>query len=249
MIEGRPFLISEKDLDWCQKNNVHVVWPGHVDYPVEFANLTMRPGVLFYMGSPLWKEYPLISIVGSRSPSTTSLTWLDQSLGELLKLCKIAVVSGGARGIDQKAHQIAIRNGRPTCIFLPSGLQHIYPQNLKEWVQHVIEGGGCIVSQFLPSMIMQKGYFRARNRLIAAISPLTLVVECKRRSGTMLTAKFALEFEKKLGVMPTTPGEFGLGGLDLICDSAATPIRDSQDILLLYGSALSYMPELYNCKN
>lgn len=239
MIEGRHFFISESDSDWCEKNNVHVVWPGHKDYPVELAELNIRPSVLFYMGTPFWKEYPLISIVGSRSPTTASLNWLDGALGEFLKTCKIGVVSGGARGIDQKAHQVALRNGRPTCIFLPSGLRNMYPQNLIEWVAPVLEIGGCVVSQFLPSMMMQKGYFRERNRLIAAISPLTLVVECKRRSGTMLTAKFAIEFEKKIAVMPTFPGEFGLGGLDLICDSTAVPVRDCQDIILLYGSVLN----------
>lgn len=89
------------------------------------------------------------------------------------------------------------------------------------------------MSQFLPSQEMRKSFFRERNKIIAAISPATLVVECKRRSGTLLTANFARDYDRHVCVMPTFPSEAGLGGLDLICDSGATVIRDSQDLQLI----------------
>lgn len=235
------FIISNSDLEWCKTNNVKVTEPGSKDYPEAFGDLLYRPSVLFYIGEPIWQRYPLVSVVGSRAPSHTSLSWMDVEIASVLRLSKLAIVSGGARGVDQKAHQISLRYERPTCAFLPSGLRMIYPPNLNEWVQPIVNSGGCVISQFLPSQPMMKSYFRERNRLIAAISPLTLVVECRRRSGTLLTAKYALEFERRLAVLPTSPGESGMGGLDLICDSGAHTVRDARDLILIYGS---YLKEL-----
>ncbi|OFZ11887.1 MAG: hypothetical protein A2Z20_03030 [Bdellovibrionales bacterium RBG_16_40_8] len=229
------FLLSESDKKWCLENNVKITFPGQADYPVAFANLLDKPKVLFYIGNPVWMTHLLVSVVGSRSPQLSSLNWLEKVLGQTLEKYNIAVVSGGAFGIDQKSHQIAIRKERPTAVFLPSGLRNMYPMQIQEWVEPIILSGGCVISQFLPSQIMQKRYFGQRNLLIAALSSLTLVVECRRRSGTMLTAKFALGLDKKVCVMPTFPGEAGMGGLDLICDGFATPVRDLMDLELAFN--------------
>jgi DNA processing protein len=233
MIEMSYILHSEDDQKWCKANNIHITYPGQSDYPEALLELNLRPGVLFYIGQPIWLNYNLISVVGSRVPQNQSLVWLDEQLGEVLKNNKYGVVSGGARGVDQKAHQIALRTESPTMIVLPSGLRNVYPDNIQEYFEPVIKGGGCVLSQFLPSQPMKKYFFRERNRIIAAISPVTLVVECKRRSGTLLTANFVLDFEKKLAVMPTFPGQAGMGGLDLICDKQASPIRDHYDLQML----------------
>lgn len=238
------FLISESDKKWCSENNVKITFPGQADYPSAFLNLSYRPAVLFYVGSPVWMTHLLISVVGSRSPQISSVNWLEKLLSETLEKYNLGIVSGGAYGIDQKAHQMALRKERPTAVFLPSGLRNLYPSQLQEWVNPIVSSGGCFVSQFLPSQIMQKRYFRERNRLIAALSPVTLVVECRRRSGTLLTAKFALEFERKVRVMPTFPGESGMGGLDLLCETPAQPIRDMMDLEL----AFNHSPELMGSK-
>lgn len=231
------FIISDEDRKWCDAHNVNVTFPGCEDYPSEFLSHPCRPGVLFYRGTPVWRQFPLMAVVGSRSPHPASLGWLDEALGDLLRQNDVAVVSGGARGVDQKAHQIALRLEKPTVVFLPSGLRHLYPQNIAEWMDPVIAAGGCFISQFLPSMPMHKNYFRERNRLIAALSPFVLLVECRRRSGTMLTAQYALKYDKTIGIMPTFPSEAGLGGLDLLCDCKATPIRDGIDLEMAVRAA------------
>lgn len=223
-------LYSESDRQWCQQQNVRITYPGQPDYPFAFHDLPVRPAILFYMGEPVWLTHKLISVVGSRSPQQQSLKWMDDHLGKLLETRKVGVVSGGARGVDQKAHQLALRAERPTIAFVPSGLRYVYPENFQEWVAPILNGGGCVVSTLLPSATMRKYYFRERNRWIAALSPFTLVIECARRSGTLLTANFARDYHRDIGVMPTFPGEAGMGGLDLLCDCGATPVRDYVDL-------------------
>lgn len=225
------------DQKWCHDNDVRITVPGAADYPAQFANYTFRPGVLFYWGKPVWQTHKLLAVVGSRSPQTASLTWLDDVLTEALGSMKnLAIVSGGARGIDQKAHQIALRAQKPTLAFLPSGLRHSYPAEFADWIPEIIKQGGCVISQFQPSELMQKRFFRERNRMIAAISDLTLIVECRRRSGTMLTAGYCRDLYKTLAVMPCHPYSQGLGGLDLINDGALI-VRDATDLLLSIGHA------------
>lgn len=226
-------IFSDDEKRWCEKTKVKMTVPGAPDYPKAFRNLAIRPHMLTYWGAPVWNQFFCISIVGSRNPSVASLRWLEQELPILLQNKNFVLVSGGARGIDMKTHQMALRCHRPTVVFVPSGLMNIYPPALIDWIEPVVEAGGAVVSQFSPSSQMRREFFWARNRLIAAISELTLVVEAKRRSGTMMTARFVRELNKTLAAVPTFPSAPGLGGLDLIVDGGAFPIRDAGDLSTL----------------
>jgi len=226
-------LFSEQEKSWCEKSKVKVATPSDPDYPNAFRDLTFRPHVLTYIGHPVWNESFCISIVGSRNPSQQALNWMDTELIRLMLRRKFCIVSGGARGIDLKAHQLALRNKCPTIAFLPAGLMKVYPSSLESWIEPIVEGGGAVVSQFSPSLAMQKRFFLDRNRLIAAISPVTLVIEAKRRSGTYMTASRALELDRTVAVLPSFPSEAGLGGLDLIMSGGTFPIRDAYDLLTL----------------
>jgi DNA processing protein len=227
------------DLEWCERHNVKITRPGDNDYPRQFARQPYRPHFLFYWGHPVWNSSrPSISIVGSRQPSFAALEWMEQELTVFSKTEKMTIVSGGARGVDQKAHQIALRQNVPTVALIPSGLMHVYPDSFAEWIEPIVRGGGAVVSQFLPSQTMQKGFFHARNRLIAALSSTTLVIEARRQSGTMITARAAKNLDRSLGVVPTFPNEAGLGGLDLLRDDGAFMIRDALDLSVLVRAAV-----------
>ncbi len=229
--------MSQEEVEWCELNKVRITTPGQSDYPQFFSSCTYRPHFLTYWGQPIWNEKSMISIVGSRNPSRQALDWMEQELTLFLDRFDMPVVSGGARGVDQRAHQIALRMGRGTVVFVPAGLMKLYPDSLKEWVPAIIENGGAVISQFAPKMSMQKGFFHARNRLIAAISPVTLAVEARRQSGTLLTSKHVLDIGHALGVVPSFPNEAGLGGLDLIVDGGAQIIRDADDLSVFAGAA------------
>ncbi|MCB0392959.1 MAG: DNA-protecting protein DprA [Bdellovibrionales bacterium] len=201
--------------------------PAHHKYPTEFYRLSNPPISLFVSGriSNLKK----LSVVGSREPRPESIEWMERYLGEVVKE-GVSLVSGAARGVDQAAHRISLREKTPTVAFLPSGLNRVYPTDFLRWHGDIVHDGGALVSEYLPDIEMQRSHFEARNRLIAALSPLTLVVESRRRSGTLITARHALQVGREVATISQSPLYMkGWGGLDLLFDGAHL-IRDADDL-------------------
>ena len=222
---------AEKIRNDCRMLKAEILHPAHVAYPSEFSLLEKPPLFMSLVGSAVWKERPCLSIVGSREPKVESLEWMDIHLAGFLKRHpKTVVVSGGARGIDRRAHLCSLRAELPTVVFLPSGIGNPYPNDIREFFEPVIESGGAIVSPFSPFQEVRKRSFEDRNRLIAAMGSALFVVEGRRRSGSLMTARLAIELGREVAVLPGFPGDRGSAGvLDLLCDGA-TPIRDEMDL-------------------
>jgi len=124
---------------------------------------------------------------------------------------------------------------RATLCFLPSGLEQIYPSKLHQWQDFFVKNGGCFISQFAPQQRIFPSHFHWRNQLIAAIAPHTFIVEAKRRSGSLLTAKWAMEFQRNICCLPSHPQSLSSqGSLDLIYDGAQI-IRDHRDLISFVG--------------
>jgi len=220
-------------LDWISKKKAKVVYPGHMDYPAGFNLLEKPPLFLSYFGEASWKTHKCLSVIGSREANYLSLSWMDQHLSELLSLGNLALVSGGARGIDQRAHLLSIRHRKPTIAFLPSGLAQIYPNSFADWVDPIVQNGGAVMSELAPNAPMRTFYFHERNRLIVAMSDVLFVVEARRRSGSSMTARLASENSKTVAVLPGFPSEVNWSGsIDLLCQGAF-PIRDALDLRTL----------------
>jgi DNA processing protein len=212
-----------------------LIYPGHEFYPASFFALESPPFLLAMQGSPIWLGCEALSVVGSREPSSASLNWLELHLAEFCRQGNPCIVSGGARGVDQKAHAVAMRTGRPTVAFVPSGLNEIYPHSLQSWVQEIQSTGGCLLSEYESSVSMKKHYFAQRNRLIAALGKALFLIEARKRSGTYLTAQKALEQSKPVWVLPGHPMDLGMSGsLDLLHEGA-TPVRDALDLVQLFN--------------
>lgn len=209
--------------------NIHMTLYGHELYPENCYAMEDPPWVLSYIGTPCWR-LPSLAVVGSREPSSESTQWMEK---ELLSLCsseRPVIVSGGARGVDQKAHALALRNFLPTIIVLPSGLGQIYPSTLESWVESVVSSGGCLVSEYSLNQRMHKHLFHHRNRLIAALGDGTLLVEARRRSGTLITARHAVQLGRPVWVVPGHPLDpHFLGSLDLLSEGAQL-VRDAEDL-------------------
>ncbi len=233
----------EKD----QQQGVEWVTPVDQAYPASFLNLSDPPFCLRIKGSPIWCQQLGLAVVGSREPSEASLAWLEQNLPPVIETFGLYTVSGGARGIDQRVHSASLRLNRPTIVLLPSGIRSIYPSSLSFWEEMIISRGGVLISEYSSETVMQKSFFPQRNRLIPALGVATLIVEARRRSGTLITAKQSAEQGRPLFVIPSHPFDAGAqGGLDLICDGA-TPVRDAQDLILLLRSEISMCPTASGC--
>lgn len=224
----RFLLLAEK--------NIQFTYPGHSDYPKSFMRMNEPPFLISYIGSPIWQKAYGLAVVGSREVSNSYLWWMEEHLMPLIQKNFFYTISGGARGVDQKAHALSLRSRKPTVAFLPSGLGKIYPNAFTDWVSPIVECGGAIVSEYDFDTPMKKHHFQARNRLIAGLGVCTLIVQASRKSGSMITARQTLQHGKTVLILPAHPMDTkSLGNLDLFCEGA-TPIRDSQDLELVWNS-------------
>lgn len=222
------------------QRGVHLWVYGGPAFPECFQRMGDPPLTLAVWGGTDGFGQAGLSVVGSRDPSEKSLEWMEKELSIFCRQNPLTIVSGGARGIDQKAHSVAIRTGRPTIVFLPSGLNHLYPTNLRDWVKPVLDGGGCFVSEYPASSPMWKAHFHHRNRLIAAAGIVTLIVEARARSGTLITATRAAEMGRPLMVVPGHAGDPRFtGSLELIIEGG-TMVRQSEDLTLFWQSEIQH---------
>lgn len=218
--------------EWLQKNNCSFTHYGHDLYPREFYTLSNPPLFLSYIGSPCWLEPKKLSVVGSRYPSAKSLTWMEQNISPLISK-NVITVSGAARGIDQKAHSLSLRQKKPTIAFIPSGLAHVYPAVFCEWLGEIKQAGGAVISEYSPKQPMLNHHFYERNRMISALGKCLLVIEARRPSGTLMTAKLAIDNNQTLCVLPGFPDEIGFKGSVDLMFQGAFPVRDALDLQVL----------------
>ncbi|MCY4513269.1 MAG: DNA-processing protein DprA [Bdellovibrionales bacterium] len=250
--ETKQFLIhnkywwkkAEENYKSFSQKGYKLTWPGKEDYPSSFLKLNSPPLSLTYLGDLLRLEkeqYFPLTIVGSRKGQETALNWMDFYLPKIIRTKKICLVSGGARGIDQKVHSIAIRLSSPTVCFLPSGLDFFYPSGLLQFKKSILDHGGVFISCFPPEFEMRKPFFHIRNELLACYSRLVLVGQAQIRSGTMLTAQKALNYGVPVAALPGPPlSAAWTGNLQLLYDGAYL-LRDETDLSLLIES-LIYNP-------
>ncbi len=230
---------AEQDKQGCVSSGVSYAWPFHADYPSSFLNMEYPPILISWRGSVCWKNQFHLSVVGSRNPYTDTLLWMDVHLSTFLKNKKnICLASGGARGVDQKAHALCLAGQNPTLCFLPCGINYYYPPDLKQWSDPVMKGGGAFLSLFPPTAPMRKSYFHIRNRALAFFSHLVLIIQAAMKSGTMVTGRYALHAGVNVAAVPGSPLYSGYqGNLSLINDGCFM-IRDHLDLETLYQSSL-----------
>jgi len=235
---------ESEELSQLQAGGLQFTFMGDTMYPPSFSGMPGAPVFLSFKGHPAWLWGASLAVVGSRDVTQRSELWMESSFVEFLRHEKPVIISGGARGVDQLAHRLAIRNNCSTVAVLPSGLGKIYPPKFEDWQKAIIDGGGCLLSEYPFEVPMQKHFFHDRNRLIAGLGALTLLVEARRRSGSLITAHKALQFGKSVLVVPGHPCDNShLGNLDLLSDGA-TPIRDAEDLRMYFRSELNMLPRV-----
>ena len=228
---------AERDKKECERMGVSTAWPYHADYPKALLHWEQAPALISWKGQACWKDHFLLSIVGSRKASTDTLLWMDVHLSSFLKKQKLCVMSGGARGVDQKAHALCLSSGNPTVCFLPCGIKHYYPYDLRKWTSSILDSGGALLSVFSAEDMMRKAYFHIRNRVLAFMSNMVFIMQAEMRSGTMVTARYALHAGAVMCTLPGSPlYSIYQGNLQLINDGAFM-IRDNRDLETLYNSS------------
>jgi DNA processing protein len=222
-------------------------------YPAGLLALAGPPAVLYVAGD-LERVVDLISgdallddavaIVGARRATGYGLD-VARSLGRGLAVAGMTVVSGMAVGIDSAAHAGALDAGMPTVAVLPGPADRPYPASRRALHRRIVVGGGAAVSEIPPGTSVWRWMFPARNRIIAALAAMTVVVEAGERSGSLVTARLAYDIWRPVGAVPgrvTTPQAAGSNAL--LASGRASVVRGAQDVLdRLFGVGERIAPE------
>jgi DNA processing protein len=171
-----------------------------------------------------------VTIVGSRRSSSYGRA-VAEDLAELLAAAGLTVVSGMAYGIDSAAHRGALAAGGTTIAVLAGGPDYVYPPSARRLYRRILASGGAAVSELEAGVRPARWGFPARNRLMAALSALTVVVEAAERSGSRITADDANKLQRDVGAVPgPVTSRLSAGPHALISDGAKV-IGDAQDVL------------------
>lgn len=216
---------------------------GHDDaYPPGLRDLPDEPAVLFVTGSPSVlaacagdpAATPAVAIVGARRASADGCAFA-RTLARDLVLAGVPVISGMALGIDAAAHRGALEGGTATVAVLGSGPDVAYPRTETRLHRELAERA-VVISEMPPGSGARRWSFPARNRIIAGLARLTVVVEAAERSGSLITATYAQELGREVGAVPGRPTSTGTRGSNLLLRDGAAVILGAQDVLdLLFG--------------
>ncbi len=176
------------------------------DYPSLLKNIYDPPKELFVLGDvDLLKSEKIIAIVGTRQMTDYGKKVSAKLTKELVESGYV-IISGMALGIDAVAHWTAIDNGGKTIAVLGAGVDIIYPPRNKDLYFKIIESGGAIVSEVPPGETVPRALFAARNRIVSGLAQAVIVIEGSLRSGSLITARLALDQGKDVFAVPGSPG-------------------------------------------
>lgn len=209
---------AEKEMAAAARLGVRFVAMGEPDYPKTLQAIDTAPPLIAVRGSTEVLAKPCVAIVGSRNASAAGLTFaerLSRQLGE----AGYVVVSGLARGIDTRAHRATLDTG--TVAVMAGGHDRIYPAENEALLHSILENGGAVLSEMPMGWEPRGRDFPRRNRIVSGLSYGVVVVEAARRSGSLITARFALEQGREVFAVPGSPLDPRAEGTnDLIRDGA-----------------------------
>ena len=209
--------------------NLEWVTPNHAEYPTLFHRLASPPPYFYRWGAPL-TDRPTVAIVGSRRATARGETFAQRVASELSE-AGFRIVSGLARGIDRAALEGALRAaGRPVAI-LGNGLPRIYPTENRSLAGRIAASGGAILSELPCDAPPRRQHFPKRNRLISGLSVGVLIVEATERSGTLITAAWALEQGRELLAVPGPIDAATSAGCHRLIREGATLVTSTEEIL------------------
>jgi len=212
---------------------------GDDDYPVALLELNDAPPALWLLGdaSLLGPALARVALVGTRTASAYGLR-TSAALATALAAAGAVVVSGMARGIDGAAHAAALDGAGATVAVLGCGVDVAYPRTHTALHRRIV-AHGLVLSEQLPGSAPTPGAFPRRNRLIAALSRATIVVEAGVRSGALITAGVALELAREVGAVPGPIESPESAGANALLRDGAAVIADPSDALSLAGVAVT----------
>jgi len=235
--EKEIFKIAKEEIKKCERSKIRIIYYKEEDYPELLKNIPYKPPFLYVLG-----ELPLnstLAIVGTRKPTPYGKEIVEKFVPELVE-AGLTTISGLARGIDTLVHKTTLKEGGKTVAVLGTGLDIIYPPENRDLFLKILDSGSAIVSEFPLGTRPKRENFPRRNRVISGLSQGVLVVEAGRRSGTLITAKWAQDQGRDVFVCPGNIFSEQSQGTHYLLKNGAIPVTSAEDIL--YHLGIEYKP-------
>lgn len=206
------------------------------EFPSLLREIPQPPARLYVRGSLPPSEHKFLAVVGSRKYTNYGKQVVDHLIGGLMGY-PVSIVSGLALGIDSIAHEAALGADLHTIAVPGSGLDEsvLYPARHKPLARRILAAGGGLLSEFEPTFTATKWSFTQRNRIMAGMSHATLVIEAAEKSGTLITARLTIEYNRELLVVPGDIFSKNSKGVHQFLKLGATPVTEPADILYTLG--------------
>lgn len=199
------------------------------EYPWKLRNISNAPYALYYRGC-LPSGEKAVAVVGARERSEYGRV-MARKLAEALGRCHIPVISGLARGIDADSHLGALSAGGQTCAVLGCGVDICYPRSNSYLYERILREGGCILSEYAPGQAPAGRLFPSRNRIISGLSDCVVVVEAREKSGSLITADYAMEQGRDVYAVPGRATDSLSKGCNHLLHQGAGIISGVEDFL------------------
>ncbi|SET69065.1 DNA-processing protein DprA [Thalassotalea agarivorans] len=213
----------------CAALDIAVLTPDDAAYPPLLTTIFDPPLVLYVRGNKQLLTAPQLAIIGSRNASPFGRQFA-KDIATALSMCDVTITSGLAIGIDGFAHSGSVASNQPTIAVVANGLDTVYPKRHRQLAKAILAGGGAIVSEQPPGTPALPAYFPQRNRIISGLSLGTLVVEGKIKSGSLITARLALEQSREVFAVPGSPLNPNAEGCNALIRDGAHVVQSAKDI-------------------
>lgn len=209
---------------------------GAKEWPVTLNEIPQPPTELTYRGTLPAADLPLLAVVGSRQYTSYGKAALEHLIAGLAGY-QVGIVSGLAIGIDGLAHEAALRHGLYTLAVPGGGLDDtvLYPARHKRLAQQILAAGGALLSEYAPKQRAAVWTFPRRNRIVCGLCQATLVIEAGEQSGSLITARMTVDYNRELFVVPGDIFSVTSKGTNQFLKLGATPVTSAEDIITALG--------------
>jgi DNA processing protein len=222
---------ADEELEFMAKNGVQALSFLDKNYPERLRNCDDCPLVLYAKGTADLNAAKVVSIVGTRSATAYGRQQCENLVRDLAGVYAPLVVSGLAFGIDVCAHRAALKNGLTTVAVVGHGLDMVYPAQHINVAQEMVQQGGALLSDFTSRCLMDPSNFVRRNRIVAGMADVTIVVESAEKGGALITASMAVDYARDVMAFPGRVGDKASEGCHkLIKTNKAALIESAADV-------------------
>lgn len=233
---GKALLSATNEISFIRKNNITPLFFTDADYPQRLLECDDAPLMLYYKGNTSLQVPRVVSIVGTRHATPYGKNFVDTLVRYLADACPdTLIVSGLAYGVDVAAHRAALRYGLPTVGVLAHGLNTIYPAQHRNTAVEMLGNGG-LLTEYTSSQATHRGFFLARNRIVAGLADAVVVVESGIKGGSLFTATIAGDYHRDVFALPGRVGDISsMGCNNLIRQNKAALLTCADDLIEAMG--------------